>query len=163
HMSEIAQSSPKTSAVRHRGSFGFLVAAAVVWLSVVTTALALIVQYTTKPGKAGEIPADWPAGSQIALDTEHPTLLMFAHPHCPCTRATIGELDRLMAQCHGKVSAQVWFVKPAGTTADWTKTDLWRTAAAIPGVTVHSDENGAEAERFHAETSGQAALYSPQG
>ena len=68
-----------------------------------------------------------------------------------------------MARCQGKLEAYVLFTKPAGLSADWEKTDLWRTAAAIPGVTVISDENSAEAKRFGAETSGQTLLFDGTG
>jgi hypothetical protein len=162
-MNEISQPLQNASPIRRRGSFVFLLAMAVVWLSIVTTAMALIFQHVNAPGTVGEIPSNWPAGTQIALDKNRPTLIMFAHPHCPCTRATLGELDLLMAKCQGKVSAQVWFIKPAGTTADWTNSDLWHSAVKIQGVTAHWDENGVETERFHAETSGQVVLYNPQG
>jgi hypothetical protein len=88
---------------------------------------------------------------------------MFAHPRCPCTRASIGELEQLMSDCQGRLEAQVWFIKPAGTPDDWTNTDLWRTAARIPGVSVHCDEGEVEARRFHAETSGETLLYDQNG
>jgi hypothetical protein len=55
------------------------------------------------------------------------------------------------------------FTKSAGAATDWEKTRLWRTAAAIPGVHVVSDVDGVEAQRFHAETSGQTMLYSKRG
>jgi hypothetical protein len=97
------------------------------------------------------------------LDQKHDTLIMFAHPQCPCSRASIEELNRLLARSHGNVAAQVWFFKPAGFPADWTRSDLWRSAAAIPGVTVHDDPDGAQARLFGAETSGYVLLYDPRG
>jgi len=87
---------------------------------------------------------------------------MLAHPHCPCTRASIGELARLMAQAQGRVTAYALFVKPAGSSDDWENTDLWRNAAGIPGVNVVVDD-GVEAQRFHAVTSGQTVLYDAEG
>src|SRR5215472_16789844 len=42
-------------------------------------------------------PAQWPAGSKLQLKADGPTLVMFAHPKCPCTRSSIGELAELMA------------------------------------------------------------------
>jgi len=137
--------------------------AAVVWFSAIVTTMAFMVRYANTPGPSVAAQIHWPAGSLIKLDAKRPTLIMFAHPHCPCTRASIGELERLMADCQGRLSAQVWFLKPAGTPEDWTDTDLWRTASAIPGVTVQRDEGGAEARRFQAETSGQTMLYGPDG
>lgn len=137
--------------------------AAGIWLSTVVTGLALIVYYSNSPGDGGATPIGWPADSKIRLDASRPTLVMFAHPRCPCTRASLGELDKLMTRCQGRVGAQVWFIKPADTVGDWTFTDLWRQASAIPGVIVRCDDAGAEASRFHSETSGQTVLYDPDG
>jgi hypothetical protein len=133
------------------------------WLSVVITGLALIFIYSNSPGRAGAAPVGWPAKSQIAGTTNAPLLIMFAHPRCPCTRASLGELEQLMADCQGHLKAQVWFVKPAGTTSDWINTGLWHTACNIPGVSVYCDTNGVEARRFQAKTSGQTMLYDQNG
>ena len=88
---------------------------------------------------------------------------MFAHPQCPCTRASVEELNRLMARCSGQVAAHVLFLKPAGLPDSWTRTGLWPSVAAIPKVSVQEDADGAEATRFGAETSGFVVLYDPQG
>ena len=68
-----------------------------------------------------------------------------------------------MADSAGKLKTVVLFVRPVGTPVGWEKTDLWESAASIPGVSVFSDDNGVEAQRFGAETSGQAILYSTDG
>ena len=148
--------------LRHR-ALKITLITAVVWLSVIVASMALISHYSNSPGRTGAIPVCWSAESQIQLDTNRPTLIMFAHPRCPCTRASLGELGQLMADCQGRLSAQVWFIKPAGTVEDWTNTDLWCKAAAIPGVTVHCDTANVESRRFHAETSGQTVLYDQNG
>jgi hypothetical protein len=61
------------------------------------------------------------------------------------------------------VSAHVFFLKPTSVPDDWERTDLWRSAASIPGVQVWADPDGAEARRFHAATSGLALLYDGDG
>jgi hypothetical protein len=99
----------------------------------------------------------------VALDASHDTLVLFAHPQCPCTRATLEELNRLLAQCRGQVTAHVFFFKPDHAAADWTRTDLWRTASAMPGVMVHEDFNNTLAQKLGAETSGFVVLYDRQG
>ena len=134
-----------------------------VWLALVLTGSFFLLQYAQSPGADGTIPDRWPGTIQLSHDGNHPTLIMFIHPRCPCSRATLGELEVLMARCQGKLDAQVWFLQPAGMSEVWVKTDLWRSAEVIPGVTVHRDEGGMEARRFHAETSGQAALYDSDG
>jgi hypothetical protein len=133
------------------------------WLLTVSAVMAAILTYSNTPGPTGKVPLQWPPQSQISPDVLRPTLVLFAHPHCPCTRASIGELEQLMARCQGKVSAQVWFLQPAGLPEDWSQTDLWRTASKIPGVTVHADVGGREAECFQAQTSGQTLLYDRNG
>jgi hypothetical protein len=133
------------------------------WLLLVVGAMTFLAAYSNTPGAAGMAPKRWPSDSQIARDSSRPTLLLVAHPHCPCTNATLGELELLMAQTQGKVSAHVVFIRPQGFTEDWVKADLWRKASAIPGVTVEIDNGNLEARRFHVETSGEALLYGSDG
>ena len=133
------------------------------WLLAVGAGLAMITNYQNTSGAAGAVPGHWPAGTQIALDSKHDTLIMFAHPQCPCTRASMEELNRLLAQCPGQVAAHVLFLKPEIFSNDWMRTDLWRSASAIPGVTVHEDSDGAQARLFGAETSGDVLLYDTHG
>lgn len=120
-------------------------------------------QYETTPGRTGAVSAKWPSVSVVPRQTDKPTLLMIAHPRCPCSRASIAELARVMASVAGKANAYVLFVKPAGAAPDWDDTDLRRSAASIPGVTVFTDENGAEAARFGAETSGHTLVFAADG
>jgi hypothetical protein len=137
--------------------------AASLWLSVVIAALVAITNYSNTPGSVGAVPAQWPTQTQIPLDGSRPTLIMFVHPHCPCTQASVGELEQLMANCQNRLNVRVVFVQLPGTTEDWVKTDLWRRVAAIPGLTAQRDANGIEAQRFQAETSGFTVLYNPKG
>jgi hypothetical protein len=137
--------------------------AAGIWLAAILTVMAVITNYSNIPGAAGVTPAEWPAQSKLLVESGLPTLVMFAHPHCPCTEASLGELELLMATNQGRVNAQVVFIQPPGTTEEWVKSDLWRKAVAIPGVKVSSDPGGIETQRFHAETSGHTVLYDTTG
>ena len=88
---------------------------------------------------------------------------MLVHPQCPCSRASVSELAKLMAHAQGKVVAHVLFAKPEGAPADWTVGELWNAVSAIPGVHAQCDEGGMEARRFGAETSGQTMLFDAAG
>ena len=68
-----------------------------------------------------------------------------------------------MTQAQGRVAAYVLFVKPPNSSDGWERTDLWASAAAIPGVTPVRDDGGVEAGRFHAATSGHTVLYDAAG
>ncbi len=133
------------------------------WLAGIATGLKTLWRYEATPGNSGEAPARWPKESQLPLASDRATLVMLAHPRCPCTRASVDELAGLMTRLQGRVRAHVLFARPAGQPDDRTETTLWRAAAAIPGVSVRRDDGGSEARRFAAETSGQVVLYDPEG
>jgi len=135
----------------------------VVWLIVVGIGLSYLWTYESTPGLVAAAPLNWPADSQLQPASDRASLVMLVHPQCPCTRASIGELAAIMAHCEGRVNAYVLFMKPEGSAENWEKTDLWQSAAKIPGVSVISDPNGEEAQRFHAATSGQTLLYDTKG
>jgi hypothetical protein len=140
-----------------------LLAGCALWLSLTVVGIGFLWDYENTPGSAADAPALWPADSRLQRPDGRPTLVLLAHPHCPCTRASIGELSRLMTQARGLVTAQVLFVRPQGFSDEWERTDLWSSAAAIPGVSVVRDDEGVEALRFRAETSGQVVLYDGGG
>jgi hypothetical protein len=140
-----------------------LVISATAWVCAVAAGLAVMVRYENTPGRSERTPADWPARTHIPQPAGRPSVVLFAHPHCPCTRATMGELARIMAQCEGKLDASVVFFSPENSTPGWELTALRREAAAIPGVRVLDDKDGGEARRFGAETSGHTMLYDASG
>jgi hypothetical protein len=86
--------------------------------------------------------------------------LLFAHPLCPCTRASLEALATLQATLAPEtVTVDVVFVQASGLPATARTSPLWRQARAIPGVTVIQDEDGTLARRCGAETSGQVLVY----
>jgi hypothetical protein len=140
-----------------------LSASGLLWLAVVGAGMGRIWGYENAPGAAAQPPEFWPAESGLQRTRGRATLVMLAHPHCPCTRASIGELALLMARCRGRLNAHVLFIRPDGLGDGWAQTDLWQSAAGIPGVTASLDADGVEARRFRAETSGQVLLYDAGG
>lgn len=135
----------------------------VVWAGSITAGLRYMLNYERTPGRVGAVPSAWPAGSSLKRPADRATLLVFAHPRCPCTRATMSELAEVMAHTQGKLTATVVFFAPPDAGRDWYDTDLHRKAAAIPGVSVVSDKLGSEAKRFGVETSGHAMLFAADG
>ena len=134
-----------------------------VWLSAAAAGAWILASYGNAPGAIGQTPRRWPADSQIVPPPGRPILVMFAHPQCPCTRASITELNRLLTGCQSEMAVHVLFIRPSGLSRDWTHSALWRSAAVIPGVTVSADFNGAEARRFGAESSGYIVFYDQHG
>lgn len=140
-----------------------LIAFSLLWALSLAVGIRTLLTFENTPGVVAAAPAEWPVTSYVELAPDRPTLVMLAHPHCPCTRASMRELDRLMSQVQHKVKAYVIFIKPPGLPEDWEKTDLWMSAASIPGITVLGDNDGIEAQRFQTMTSGQTLLYDKEG
>jgi hypothetical protein len=135
---------------------------AITWIATVAFGMRVLFHYENTPGRVGALSQAWPA-AQIERASDRPTLVMLAHPHCPCTAASVAELAQIMARFQGKVAAYVLFIKPRGAGRDWEDTDLRGSAEAIPGVKVVFDPDGAEARRFGAETSGHTLLFGADG
>jgi hypothetical protein len=105
----------------------------------------------------------FPRNSAVRLVSDKLTLVLFAHPRCPCTRASLHELDGILAETQNKISVTMVFTIPDGVPADWEKGDLWNSAKSIPGLRVIRDQGGGEAHRFDVEGSGHVLLYAPSG
>ena len=140
-----------------------IVAAVAVWFSVVGFGMSVLWQYSNTPGPSATPPAEWPASAPVQPAKGRAVLVMFAHPHCPCSRASIGELAIIMARSQEKLDAHVLFYAPGNEASSWVRTDLWDSAKSIPGVHVIEDPAGSFARRFGASTSGQTLLYNPAG
>jgi hypothetical protein len=132
------------------------------WVTVAVVGLAGLWRYENRPGSIEAPPPEWPAASHIARNPTGNTLVMFAHPHCPCSEASVSELSRIMAAINAPI-ARVEFIRPMGVSNAWMDTSLRHSAAEIPGVSVIEDRDGIEAKRFKADTSGLVALYSAAG
>lgn len=133
------------------------------WLIAAALGQRVIMNYDYTAAAPGTPPEKWPVTTSVPRTSGLFTIIVVAHPHCPCSRATVEELARLMALLRNRATATVIFVRPAGFSEDWERTDLWRDAARIPGVSVLTDLGGVEAFRFGVQASGQTMLYDATG
>lgn len=140
-----------------------LYAVGLLWLVGLGIGMRTMLNYEDGPASAGLPPKMGPSESRIQRTLGLPTIVVMAHPRCPCTKATIGELALLMARLQNRVTATVVFVRPNGVPEKWEETDLWHDAQQIPGVRVKNDPGGKEAALFGAQASGQAVLYDAAG
>jgi hypothetical protein len=133
---------------------GFIIAA---WLCLVATGFAFWEGYDSTPGRADR------ADSSPLPTHRGWELVLFAHPHCPCTRASLSELAELAHQAGPNLAIRVVFVRPSDAPEGWEHSELWSMAAAIPGVQVSCDIDGSAARRCGATTSGHLVVYDPLG
>ena len=133
------------------------------WALAVTYGMWQVLNYEKTPGATAlQTPMQWPAQAPSATP-EGATLVLFVHPQCPCTKATIGELMLLMSRCPKGLTAYLFFLSPPGFPEDWSKGSLWQEAERIPNVRLFQDKDGEVARYFGATTSGQSFLYGQAG
>src|SRR5262245_41953379 len=101
------------------------------WLATTVTGFAIWELYESTPGLSGDVPhhADRHAGSAATWE-----LVVYLHPHCPCSRATLSELTEIARTAGPAVVVRVVFVRPAGEEEGWERGELWDTATSSPGV-----------------------------
>ena len=92
-------------------------ATAGVWLTLTLLALGGLANRDRAAGTAAHPPAAWRPQTALALDPVRPTLVMLLHPQCPCSRASVSELNHLAALCPNSAKMVVLFLRPAGYPA----------------------------------------------
>lgn len=141
----------------------FLPVTVALWIVCLVAGFYWLSVYESTPGQAAVTPTSWPSDTSITRDAGLPTLVMFVHPHCPCSRASIAELATIMNQVQGQVDAHVLFIRPKEFGVDWEKTDTWYSAKAITGVKLSVDVDGQESMKFGSRISGQTFLFDSTG
>lgn len=136
---------------------------ATLWLACAVAGLWRVWAWENGAGVAAAAQVSWPAGTALKLAGDRPTLVLLAHPQCSCTQASIGELAEALARAGTLPKTYVVFLKPSSFADGWEKTGLWDAAAALPNTTVIRDDDGLEATRFGAATSGQTMVYDAAG
>jgi hypothetical protein len=122
-----------------------------------------LLNYELTPGKAISGQVQWPADSKVGRDRNKPTLVVFFHPLCPCSRASMAELEKLATDCPRDFVLEIVFVVPPELQEPWEQSRLVTAAYRLPDAHVWLDYQGAEAALFHASTSGETRFYSKDG
>lgn len=82
------------------------------WLAWMSAGMVPLAADSGTRGAVAPSPKLWPAGASFLHDLAQPTFALSLHPQCPCSRATIAELEMLMAQVRDPLRVQVTFEGP---------------------------------------------------
>ncbi|TWU49775.1 thioredoxin domain-containing protein [Rubripirellula reticaptiva] len=135
----------------------------VLWCLATGAGFVAIERYAHTPAQLNHQIDRWPASSHLQTAHGKPTLVMFAHPHCPCTRASMNELSRILSQCEGQVTASVVFLEFESIDKPVKQSGLWRQAMAIPHLHVAVDHQQIISRLFQARSSGETFLFQANG
>ncbi|HEY9683527.1 MAG TPA: hypothetical protein V6C89_19905 [Drouetiella sp.] len=137
-----------------------VVAALMGWLGLLAIGTTISATYENEPGDRGFPPSQvLPTAAEMPQNSKGGyQLIMFVHPKCPCTRASMSELRKLM-QNNPDLKATIYFYRPSNEEAGWEKSDIWKTAESIKNATLRVDIDGKKASAYRIVTSGEILLY----
>ena len=140
-----------------------LVGGALAWVGLVALGFASLFEHAATPGAAAAAPLDWPDTAPVPRDPNLPSLQMFVHAGCPCSLASLRELERVVAKCSGRVAVTVHVLDEPALGLDVKASPAWEIAARLPGAHARLDRHGAAARAFGVTTSGTVVMYAPGG
>lgn len=129
-----------------------------------------LTDYSSRPGHPGLVPnrlsdvalSDTSLSAGLTTDGK-PQLLLFYHPKCPCTTATVRILERLNPR----------FLEPIPITAIaycaddepdlWIQSRTTKALSSLDNVRIVIDKGGRLSKSFGATVSGHLLLYNPNG
>ena len=130
----------------------------------------LLADYSTRPVEGADVLQDLKFLSFSQLPDElkstqspQPTLLLFCHPHCPCTMSTLRTLERLHPSFTVTPRLIIYTFCPGNQPENWIKSPLVKVAESLAGTQVVVDLDGEICRKFGVCTSGHALLYDKNG
>ncbi|SMP75553.1 AhpC/TSA family protein [Neorhodopirellula lusitana] len=90
-------------------------------------------------------------------------VLVFYHPHCPCTRATIRSLQRLESMFAPDTQIVGYAYQPASKDDNWIETTTTQALRSLQNATVLADRDAQACEDFEIVTSGHVLVYDHNG
>lgn len=142
-------------------TFGILGMA--LWLGLVALGMGKLNAYANTPGERANASTTFPLLSRVQTEKGKSTLILFVHPKCGCSVATVAELARLFPKISSQTVVNIIFLKPEGFSEHDVRGDLWEDAKKISGAVLKIDSENRESDLFGAKTSGQTFLYNSAG
>lgn len=141
-------------------------AAVLVWVAAVAVTFLAAGRYATSQAEPGVFAPKWPAETSLSAPTDRPRLVVFLHPLCPCSRATLAELERVLDRAPDRADLEfvlVWEGDAPPADEIGLCEAVESLARARSARSVRLDLRGVEARRFGAATSGEILLYASDG
>lgn len=132
------------------------------WLLLIGFGFVVLLAYQTQEGEYLPSPQSWPDTSSLQRSKTGNTALLFLHPKCPCSTASLHKFAKLLSH-HGDTLAYVLFIYPEGTDSSWQNTRLTEQAQKIANLTIVKDQSDHEMSLFKAATSGLVLNYDHSG
>lgn len=129
------------------------------WGVLLAGAFSFLIRYESTAAPAGPVGG---AANPLFKNSDQATLVVGLHPHCPCSKATVAELNKVLGHAPKKAQLVVYAFKPKDEADSWVDSSTVSTLKKL-GARVEIDADGAMARRLGLSASGQMQLFSAQG
>lgn len=128
------------------------------WLLLIGFGFVVLLTFQTQEGESLQAPQSWPEASKLQRSKTGNTAILFLHPKCPCSTASLHKFEQLLSH-HSDTRAYVLFIYPEGTDSSWQNTRLTQQAQKITNLIMVKDHSDNEMLLFKAATSGLVLTY----
>ena len=132
------------------------------WLALIACSYAWLLRYSFASGKTSVAPRTVPADLGLPPHLAKPQLLLALHPRCPCSRATVNELAKVLSRAPNASEVTVLMYKPPNEPDSWFEGALLDACRRMH-CQVRSDPGGRLATSLGSLTSGGVVLYDADG
>ncbi len=134
-----------------------------IWTAIVVFGFGTLVVYSQTPG-IQSVPIQLSELDRRPLfETDRCHLVVGLHPKCSCSRATVTELQQILAVTGSTVLCTVYVYTPRQESSEWANTGLVTAAKELPGVELVFDPDGEAMAQFGVLTSGGVVLFDADG
>lgn len=139
----------------------------VIWIASCGLGFAWLASYAFSPGDLGDSEIEAAIlGVETATHAEGARLMMFIHPRCSCSEASLDEMREVITRAGDEVESLEFFV----AVPDSSSARQWEVGRLIDRleawgsqVTVHRDPEGRAAAQYGARTSGHVIAWASGG
>lgn len=129
------------------------------WFVLVLAGFAQMAEYQSTPGQSAQPANGFPVNTQITPVPATATVVMFIHPQCPCTRASLSELERLQCQVPATTRIYIVCAWPPDAPDNWADTPLVHSAQSLQRIKFVNDVDRTLLTAFDSKTSGETFVY----
>jgi hypothetical protein len=143
-----------------------------VWVGSVSAFFINLTDYDFSAGKTASPPWLQNAHLPIGKTPQGHLLVMALHPKCPCSHASLVELQWIVTRCqlaiHGRselaeVNCLILVFSPENADESWSEGPIVELAETVPNTRLVTDIEGSLAHELNICTSGGVVLYNSQG
>jgi hypothetical protein len=134
---------------------------AAIWTVIFFVSWSLFYSFSTTAGKH-TVMMRWPASEALPLLHDKPNILIFLHPKCSCSVASIAEFRRLVDSLSGRVHVRAILMKYQQVRSKEIP-EGFASLFEIPEIKISRDDDGIISKSLGALTSGIVYLIDEEG